>query len=104
MEYQITIRSLAHRNLVEIERWYDEQGEGLGDKFQLEFEGTLERIHRLPFRAPLIYKQTRRIEMNGFPYAVLYCVEESEIFILKVIHVRRHPKRFNVKPHGNGIH
>jgi toxin ParE1/3/4 len=104
MEYQMTIRPLARRNLAAIERWYDAQGEGLSDRFRLEFKATLDRIHRLPFSTPLIYKQTRRIEMNIFPYAVLYCVEESEIFILKVVHVKRHPKRFNISAHGNGIH
>lgn len=104
MEYQFTIRPKARRNLAAIERWYDERSEGLSERFRLEFEGTLDRINRLPFRAPLISKQTRRIEMNIFPYAVLYYVDDSEIFVLRVIHARRHPKRFDVNPHGNGIH
>jgi plasmid stabilization system protein ParE len=104
MNYQFTIRPQAVRHLKSIERWYDERCEGLADRFRLEFEATLERINRLPFSTPLVNQHTRRAEMNVFPYAVLYFVDEPDIFILRVIHTKRHPKRFDVNPHGNGVH
>lgn len=100
MKYQFVIRPFARRNLAAIERWYDQRSEGLSDKFRLAFEETLERINRQPFRAPIIHNQTRRIEMHVYPYAVLYFVNESEIFILRVLHVKRDPKRFTVDPNG----
>ena len=100
MKYQFVIRPIARRNLAAIERWYDERSEGLSDKFRVAFEETLERINRQPFRAPIIHKQTRRIEMHVYPYAVLYFVDQSDIFILRVLHTKRNPKRFMVDPNG----
>lgn len=56
----------------------------------------ISRSRSLPaFRTLLVTRlrglDVRRCLVNRFPFGVIYSVEQGEIFILAVMHLRRHP-------------
>ncbi|HLC17280.1 MAG TPA: type II toxin-antitoxin system RelE/ParE family toxin [Thermodesulfovibrionia bacterium] len=68
----ITIRSIALKEIEEAYQWYESRREGLGDDFVLCVEESLEKISRDPELYPAVHKNIRRILIRRFPYGILY--------------------------------
>ena len=64
---------------------------GLGYDFSIEVLATIQNIVNYPTAWPVIEEDVRRCLVNRFPYGVVYSLEQDEIFILAVMHLRRHP-------------
>jgi hypothetical protein len=71
--------------------WYEEQKPGLGHAFLEEFERTLLRIEADPKRWRIVKGNNRKINLHGFPYAVIYSLKTDVIFITAVMHLHRRP-------------
>lgn len=71
--------------------YYENSSSGLGHDFSLEVLSTVQNIITYPTAWPIIEEDIRRCLVNRFPYCVVYSIEQSEIFILAVMHLRRHP-------------
>lgn len=61
--------------------WYDQQSEGLGDKFLDAIDDALQNILTWPHAAPEFYRPTpgtivRNMSVRLFPYRVLYCITD----------------------------
>ena len=64
---------------------------GLRDVFLAEAERCVAAIAQHPEAGHPIGSIVRRRMLRRFPYAILYCGNESEIRILAVMHLRRRP-------------
>lgn len=62
-----------------------------GLTFADELESSLERITEGPARHPMFGPRYRRLKMRRFPFGILYVVEESQIVVTAVMHLRRSP-------------
>jgi hypothetical protein len=51
----------------------------------------IHKIVNYPTAWPLIDEDVRRCLVNRFPFGVIYSIEQSGVFILAVMHLRRHP-------------
>ena len=71
--------------------YYEDCEPGLGYDFSIEVFATIQNIVDYPSAWPVIEEGVRRCLVNRFPYGVLYSIEQDEIFILAVMHLRRHP-------------
>jgi toxin ParE1/3/4 len=74
--------------------WYDEQRPGLGDDFLTAIHGVIQHIAEKP-RAFAAYRDlpdVRRVLLKGFPYAVVFQLYESDVYILSIAHQRRRPR------------
>ena len=71
--------------------YYDERGPGLGAQFASEVEAAIAVVLEAPNRWPRIEEDVRRCLVHRFPYGLLYTVEPSQIFIVKVMHLSREP-------------
>ncbi len=71
--------------------FYDGQMAGLGDRFYTCFLGTVQHIKNSPELWRKVGKNTRRINVSGFPYLVLYVVDQENVFITCVAHQHRDP-------------
>lgn len=71
--------------------YYEECELGLGYDFSIEIFATIQNIINHPTAWPVIENDVRRCLVNRFPYGVIYSIEQNEIFILAVMHLRRHP-------------
>ncbi len=71
--------------------YYEDRESGLGYDFSIEVFTTIQNIVNHPTAWPIIEEDMRRCLVNRFPYGVIYCIEQDKIFILAVMHLRRHP-------------
>ena len=81
----------AEKELEEIEGYYDNIREELGDRFRAEIEMTLARILKFPNAWQPLSKTVRRGRLISFPYGIVYRAKTDEIQILAVMHLHREP-------------
>ncbi len=81
----------AESEFLEAIEYYEESELGLGYDFSIEVSATIQNIVTYPTMWPVIEEDIRRCLVHRFPYGVVYSIEQGEIFILAVMHLRRHP-------------
>ena len=91
---KICFISLANNELDEAVRYYDHQLPGLGFRFFQEVSAAIDRIRFMPEAWTKIGERTRRCILKGFPYALLYIIEPSEILITAVANLHRNPDHY----------
>ena len=93
---KLRVHDLAEAELLAAAEWYEERERGLGERFLSEYQGTLERILRVPRRFAKLEttrsrRKLRRCFIQRFPYYVGYEIVGSEINVLSVAHMKRRP-------------
>ena len=71
--------------------WYENNQKGLGERFLLAVDASIESITRNYNTYPQIYKNFRRKIIKKFPYSIVYCIEGNTIVVLAVFHSKRNP-------------
>jgi plasmid stabilization system protein ParE len=77
--------------IIQAAAWYNERGTGLGQRFVLEVDQTIERIRQHPLAWTEIEAGVRRALVKKFPYSIYYTVQATRIRIHAVRHQRRRP-------------
>ena len=91
---KIRILTPASKELHEAYEYYERQLNGLGKKFIESFKSSLDLIQKIPYGWRKISPKTRRINFKGFPYLILYVLDEDEIIITFICHSHRNPKYY----------
>ena len=93
MSRALRIEPEALAELQEAASWYERKRPGLGVQFVDAVDGTVARIHQLPFAFPMILErpQVRRALLRRFPYAVVFSVRDEAIHVLAYAHAKRRP-------------
>lgn len=97
MSDRVELHPLASLEVLDAERWYEEQITGLGDRFLIAVEAAIGRIARWPDAgSPTRVGEggqviERRVATSGFPFAIEYRVMDRTILVLAVHHQRRRP-------------
>ena len=94
MNRTLIVRPEAEEDVRLAKRWYEEQRPGLGDEFLECVDEVIIGLSSLPERHQKVYKDVRRAVVRRFPYVVYYRVDPQHIFVLAVVHGRRHPKHW----------
>lgn len=81
----------AKIELKEAAEYYENCKENLGEAFLIEVENAVEKLIKYPFRWRKISGNFRRSLLIKFPYGIIYRVDEDEIFIAAVMHLKRKP-------------
>lgn len=81
----------AEKELEEVEKYYDNIREDLGDRFRAETEMAISRILDFPNAWQRLSQNTRRRSLKTFLYGIVYRVTPGEIRILAVMHLHREP-------------
>jgi plasmid stabilization system protein ParE len=81
----------AEKELEEVERYYDNIREELGNRFRAETEMAISRILDFPNAWQPLSENTRRRTLKTFLYGIVYRVKTDEIRILAVMHLHREP-------------
>ena len=81
----------AEEEFLEAINYYEDRERGLGYDFSIEVFATIQNIVIYPTAWPVIEEGVRRCLVHRFPYGVIYSIEQEEILILAVMHLRRHP-------------
>ena len=87
----IRFLDVAQTELDEAIEYYNSKSPGLGDAFLVETLKALERIRHFQKAWHPFSDNTRRCQLNRFPYALTYQLLEKEILIAAVAHLHREP-------------
>lgn len=91
MKYPIRFSDAAEDDLTDIIAYYESQKIGLGLMFESQLETMLDYLSDAPLRYPITWKNIRRMNLERFPYAVYYIVEDSYLSVIAVLHQARNP-------------
>ena len=71
--------------------YYEACEQRLGYDFSIEVFDCIQKIVNFPTAWPLIEEDIRRCLVNRFPFGIIYSMEQTEVLVLAVMHLRRHP-------------
>ena len=71
--------------------YFDDQREGLGDRFEQDLQNTVRFITTRPLSGKTIGQRVRKFGLRTFRYNVIYVVDVDEIVIVAVAHHRKRP-------------
>ena len=81
----------AEEEMIESARYYESNCERLGSDFLSEVDRAIKSIQAHPTAAPVIGSNIRRRLLDRFPFGLLYTIENNDVLILAVMHLRRRP-------------
>ena len=87
----VIFHSEAREELLESVAYYEERVTGLGMDFHDEVFASVQNALQNPDAWPDVGNGIRRCLVHRFPYAVLYEVTLSRLFVYAVMNLRRHP-------------
>ena len=93
MKYQIAIPESVYWELQEVSAYYESKQKGLGFKFIESWEIAMQHIGEAPQLYQKKYKKIRSIKLTRFPYVLAFEVTGSRIYIYRLAHAKRHPKK-----------
>ena len=92
MPLPLVFRRRAGRDLAGSFAYYEEQLDGLGERFLGAVVFTFDAIERYPEIFAMVHRDVRRAIVMQFPYAVFYRIESRRVVVLRVLHMARDPK------------
>ena len=93
--YHIFLHPKAEKEYQIAYKWYEDQLQGLGDRFEKTIEIRLEQIRSKPLLYPRKRGVFREAKVDTFPYQIVYKIYEKEktVFISAIYHASRNPKK-----------
>jgi plasmid stabilization system protein ParE len=92
MSLPVVYRRAVGRDLAAGFGYYEEQADGLGEKFLAAVNASFDAIERYPQMFAQVHGEVRRAVVTRFPYAVFYRIETTRVVVLTVLHTARDPK------------
>ncbi|MGO9776122.1 MAG: type II toxin-antitoxin system RelE/ParE family toxin [Terracidiphilus sp.] len=90
--FTVRLRRKALADVGRIRNWYQKIDPVLEDRFVRSLNEGLDRIEAHPFGYQVVYRNTRRISLDKFPYSVYYLVQDERVIVLAVIHHKHNPE------------
>lgn len=91
MAFEIETHPEAAEELREALAWYADRSARAPTRLLREYDEHVAIIRSNPDGIRLIYRQYRRLNLSRFPYAIIFRLRQRSIFIIAVMHERRHP-------------
>ena len=79
-------RPAAAADVEDAYRWYEDQRAGLGDEFLAAVSTVIESLVTYPERFPVVYRQTRRVNLRRFPYSLFYRIIDDQVIVVACMH------------------
>ena len=92
MSLPLVYRRRVGEDLASAFAYYEEQLEGLGERFLSAVASTFDAIERYPEMFAKVRGDVRRAITSQFPYAVFYRTEASRVVVFRVLHTARDPR------------
>lgn len=82
----------ARAEMLEAAQYYELCRAGLGEQFLDAIDRAIVDVEQFPRRWPVIAQKVRRRLVGRFPYGVLYRIGRTEIVVVAIMHLSRHPR------------
>ena len=92
MSLPLVYRRKVARDLAGARAYYEEQLEGLGERFLNSVNLTFDAIERYPEMFARVHRDIRRAIISQFPFAVFYRIESTRVAVFRVLHTARDPR------------
>lgn len=89
----------ARREFLAQVAYYQKETPGLGARFTAAVEAATARALAFPLTGSAISKNTRRVFVYDFPFAVIYRVQPDGILVVAVAHHSRRPEYWHYRVH-----
>jgi mRNA-degrading endonuclease RelE of RelBE toxin-antitoxin system len=89
MEFKLIYKPVALLDSDEAATWYNQKIQGLGFRFLLDLEITIENLIRNPFAYSVLKEPVRKASLKKFPYVVLYVIVSNNIIVIGIINTKR---------------
>ena len=89
MKRGFVLRRVAEKEFDDSITWYENEREGLGQKFRATIEQYFQRIADNPEWFPEVRGEVRRAVIRRFPFVIHFLIEKERIVILSVFHTSR---------------
>jgi toxin ParE1/3/4 len=81
----------ASREYLEAVAYYAEIQPDLGTRFDAEIQRLVREVNSDPQRFFRFRPPAQRALSRGFPYSIVYLEEHDRVWIVAVMHAKRHP-------------
>jgi plasmid stabilization system protein ParE len=71
--------------------YYEERSFQAAENFLLELKAYRKHAVKHPLTGHPVHERYRRINLKRFPFAIIYRPDGESIFIIAIIHEKRHP-------------
>jgi plasmid stabilization system protein ParE len=94
---RVEYHDLVDLDLLNAWTWYENQEEGLGDRFLGAIHATVVRASRWPNAGRPVLRDDngeiieRKVPAKDFPHAVRYRILGDRLLVMAVLHQSRHP-------------
>jgi len=92
MSLPVVYRRQVGRDLAAGFDYYEEQTQGLGERFLAAVDSVFDAIEHYPQMFAQVDGEVRRALVSRFPYAVFYRSESKRVVVLAVLHTARDPR------------
>jgi len=93
--YKIRLLPSAYNDLKQARSWYRQHNPVLPKRLSQQINISIERIGENPFAHAIRYKEVRIANINIFPYAVHYLIDEHIVIIVAIHHTAISPEKWN---------
>lgn len=93
MAFKLEITILAEEEYSSAFHYYEEKQSGLGDKFEKEADGLMDKLKVNPYLFQRKYKHYREAVFKRFPYFIVYEIIDNSVIVHSFFHASRNPKR-----------
>jgi hypothetical protein len=71
--------------------FYNEISPSLADKFKKSISDKINQIKLFPFSCQKFFNQYRKCILLKFPYAIIYTIENNNIYIIAIANTNKKP-------------
>jgi toxin ParE1/3/4 len=87
----VDLHRSATAEMIEAARFYERRRHGVGFRFIQRVDDLCQRIGESPAAGSPLGRKDRKRAVPGFPYNVVYRIEEERVLVLAIMHQRRKP-------------
>lgn len=94
MSYGIVLRPRAERAIDKAAGWYRKNDARIATAFLFAVDHAIGRVEENPFQFPVRDGKLRHAIVGGYPYSLLYFVNEPDVVVTNCVHFSRHPRHW----------
>jgi plasmid stabilization system protein ParE len=93
VKYTVEIKEEALTDIQEAYDYYEEQKEGLGNRFLDTLDYYFDRLQKYPHHYQIKKKFYREAFIKDFRYLIIYEIEEKKVIVYAIFNTWKNPKK-----------